>query len=221
MARESFAAHIKKLETELIAMGEMTAAAVSGSMEALKNGNCEAAQQIIKGDEAINKKRLEIEEKAIYLIALQQPVASDLREIIAILYIITDLERIGDYAEGIGKIVLMLKDKPLVKPLEDIPSMAEKAVSMLKDSIKAFIKRDAKAAEAICKKDDQVDELYDKVQDKLLKCMINDPTTVSRATPLIWASHNIERVADRVTNICERTIFLATGSMPEIEVSKY
>jgi phosphate transport system protein len=221
VVREIFAAYIKKLENDVMSMGEMVIAAVTDSVQALKTGDVPTAKRIIKEDDIINKKRLEIEEKCVNLIALQQPVATDLREIIAILYVITDLERIGDYAEGIGKIVIMLGKEPLIKPLVDIPLMAEKAIDMLKKGLKAFVSRDAKAAKAICKEDDEVDRLHELVHLKLLTCMIEDPKTISRATPLIWAGHNLERMADRVTNICERTVYLVTGTMHEIKVSCY
>lgn len=221
MVREGFAGYIKKLENEVMGMGEMVIAAIDRSVRALKAGDILEAKRIIEEDNLINKKRLDIEEECINLIALQQPVASNLREIVAILYVITDLERIGDYAEGIGKIVIMLGSEPLIKPLVDIQLMTVKAINMLKKSLEAFVNRDAKTAEAICNEDDEVDKLYDQVHRELLTCMIEDPTTISRATPLIWASHNIERVADRVTNICERAVYLATGSMHEINVSRY
>jgi phosphate transport system protein len=126
----------------------------------------------------------------------------------------------GDYAEGIAKIVVLLGTEPLVKPLQNIPKMAELAVGMLDRSIESFVKRDAKTAAAICNEDDAVDNLYDKTYKELIDCMIADPKTVTRATHLIWAAHNIERIADRVTNICERIVFLVTGSM-QINVSKY
>ncbi len=221
MVRESFAKHIRELEKEVMSMGEMVITAVNRSVEALKTQNIDEAKQIIKDDKLINKGRWQIEERCINLIALQQPVAVDLREIVAVLYIITDLERIGDYAEGIGKIVVMLGDEPLLKPLEDIPLMAEKAVSMFRRALEAFINRDAKTAEAICNEDDEVDRLHEKVYHELLAFMIENPKVISRATPLIWASHNLERIADRVTNICERTVYLATGTMREINVSRY
>ncbi|MCX5638892.1 MAG: phosphate signaling complex protein PhoU, partial [Planctomycetota bacterium] len=155
------------------------------------------------------------------LIATQQPVASDLREILAILCIVTDLERMGDYAEGIGKIVVMHGSEPLLKPLVDIPRMADKAVGMLRKSLDAFLRRDAQAAMAINSEDDQVDLLYEQVSGELLTCMIKNPQTISRATYLIWAAHNLERFADHVTNICERIIFLVTGTMTEVNVSRY
>ena len=155
------------------------------------------------------------------LIALQQPVASDLREIISVLNIITELERMGDYAEGIAKIVLMIGNEPLVKPLIDIPRMCDKAIDMLQRSIDAFLRSDAAAAKAICAEDDEVDVLNDQVYHELLCYMIEDPRTISRATSLIWASHNLERIADRVTNICERIVFLAGGTMKDFKVSSY
>ncbi len=221
MIRESFAKHIKALETEITDMSELVISAVNHSVETLKKQDVAEAEKIIAADSLINKKRWEIEERCINLIALQQPVATDLREIIAVLSIITDLERMGDYAEGIAKIVVMLGKEPLVKPLVDIPEMAKLAIAMLKKSMEAFVKRDAEAAKAICNEDDNVDRLYDQVYDDLLKCMIEDPRTISRATPLIWAAHNLERIADRVTNICERIAYLSTGTMQEINVSKY
>jgi len=221
MIRESFSGRMRELEKEVVNMGDMVIAATSRSVEALKARNIDDAMKIIADDLLINKKRWDIEERCIKLIALQQPVASDLREIIAVLNIITDLERMGDYAEGIAKIVVMLGTEPLVKPLVDIPRMEEKATSMLKRSLDAFVKRDAEAAKAICNEDDDVDMLYDQVYRELLTYMIGDPKTISRATPLIWAAHNLERIADRVTNICERIVFLVTGSMQEINVSRY
>jgi len=219
--RKSFEEHIKGLTEDVVAMSEMVAAATSRSVKALEDRDVDEAKRIINDDLLVNKKRWQIEEKCINLIALQQPVATDLREIIAVLSIITDLERMGDYAEGIAKIVTMLGGEPLVRPLMFMPQMAEKANSMLKRSMQAFVNRDAKTANAICDEDDEVDKLYDQAYHDLLMLMIKDPTLVSKATPLIWASHNLERIADRVTNICERIVFLATGAMPQANVSKY
>jgi phosphate transport system protein len=219
--RESFEKHIKKLNEDVVVMSEMVAAATSRSVKALQNRDVKEAEQIIKDDLLINKKRWEIEEDCINLIALQQPVASDLREIIAVLSVITDLERMGDYAEGIARIVIMLGNEPLIRPLIFMPKMAEKANSMLERSIQAFIKRDAGTAQAICNEDDEVDKLYDQAYHDLLMRMIKDPGVIPKATPLIWATHNLERIADRVTNICERVVFLVTGAMPQVNVSKY
>lgn len=221
MARKNFAEHIKDMEREVAKMGDLVADAVSNSVAALGHRDVAAAKKIIAGDAAINKMRGEIEERCVTLIATQQPVATDLREIIAIMFIITDLERMGDYAEGIAKIVVMHDQEELLKPLNNIPRMADKAVGMLKRSIEAFNKRDARAAAAICNEDDEVDALYDHTYHELLTYMIKDPTTITRATWLIWAAHNLERIADRVTNICERTAYLVTGDLQAINVSKY
>jgi phosphate transport system protein len=221
MLREGFAEHIKQLEKDITDMSEMVIAAINRSIEALKARNVDEARRIIDDDALINKKRWDIEEKCIHLIATQQPVASDLREIIAVLSIATELERMGDYAEGIGKIVVMHGTEPPIKPLVDIPRMAEIGVDMLRRSIDAFLKRDAKAAEAICIEDDKVDLLHEQVYRVILSYMIENPRVITRATYLIWAAHNLERIADRVTNICERIVFLATGSMQEVNVSRY
>ena len=148
-------------------------------------------------------------------------MASDLRIIVAVLNIITELERIGDHAEGIAKIAIMIGDEPPLKPLIDIPRMAEQTVDMLRRSLDAFINRDAEAARQISAEDDTVDQLYDQVFRELLTFMVEDPKTITRATRLIWVAHNLERSADRVTNICERVVFVVTGKMEEIGASKY
>lgn len=219
--RESFAKHVMDLNKDVVNMSEMVIKATNRSIKALADSNIEEARKIINDDLLINNKRWQIEENCINLIALQQPVATDLREIIAVLNIITELERMGDYAEGIARIVIMLGGEPLLRPLIYMPKMAEKANSMLKMSMQALVNRDAKTANAIIAEDDEVDKLYDAAYHDLLMRMIKDPNVVSKATPLIWALHNLERIADRVTNICERIIFLATGAMPQVKVSTY
>ncbi len=222
MIRRDFAKHKKEIEQDVTDMGQMVITAINRSVEALKMRNVTEAEKVIADDDLINKKRWEIEEKCIDLIATQQPVASDLREIVAILSIITELERIGDYAEGIGKIVLLHGHEPLVKALVDIPRMAQKSVAMLRGALDAFVNRDAKAAAAVCAEDDEVDLLHEQVYRVLVSHMIEDPKTITRATYLIWAAHNLERTADRVTNICERIIYLVTGKMSEdVSVSRY
>ena len=219
--REAFQESMRELEQLLIGMGEMVIRALNRSVESLKSRDLDEAKRIISDDFLINKKRWEIEEKCINLIATQQPVATDLREIIALLNIISDLERMGDHAEGIARIVIMLGTEPLVKPLIDIPRMAEKTTDMIKRSLEAFVKRDAETAKMICNEDDEIDNLYNQVYHKLLALMIEDPKVITRATYLIWTAHNLERIADRATNICERIVFLVTGTMEEINVSKY
>jgi phosphate transport system protein len=148
-------------------------------------------------------------------------MASDLRIIVSVLFVTSELERIGDHAEGIASIALMIGDEPPLKPLIDIPRMAEKTKDMLRRSLAAFVNRDAEAARQIVVEDDEVDGLYDQVFRELLTFMAEDPKTITRATRLLWVGHNLERSADRVTNICERTVFIVTGKMEEIGASKY
>jgi phosphate transport system protein len=220
--RENFRKHIKDLETRVVSLGKAVETAIQASMKALMERDMEMAQKIIHDDDLINRQRWEIEENCVNLIAMQQPVASDLREIIAIMNIITDLERMGDHAEGLAKIVLLFGKENPVEAFTHLPVMADKAVGMLRKSIDAFIRRDAKAAEAICVLDDEVDDLNDKVYHKMIQCMISQPQTVTRATYQIWAARNLERIADHVTNICERIVYLATGSMNKLpNTSKY
>jgi phosphate transport system protein len=219
--RKSFQEELKEIEKEMIDMGQMVSEAVIRSTQSLKDLNVDEAKKIIAGDLLIDQKRWDIEEKGLQLIARQQPVATDLRSIIAILSITTDLERMGDYCEGTAKIAILHGEEPLLKPLIDIPRMADKARDMLKRSLEAFVDRDEKRARAICDEDDEVDQLYDQIYRELISFMVEDPKTITRATYLIWAAHNLERIADRVTNICERTVFLVTGKMEEINVSKY
>jgi phosphate transport system protein len=191
------------------------------SIDALKTRNLELAKQIIADDKKVNQKRFEIEEKCVQLIATQQPMASDLRILVAVLNLITELERIGDHAEGIAKIAILIGDEPPLKPLIDVPRMAELMVDMLNRSLDAFINRDAETAKKIALEDDAVDQLYDQTFRELLTFMMEDPRTITRATRLIWVAHNLERSADRVTNICERVVFVVTGKMEEIGASKY
>jgi phosphate transport system protein len=194
-------------------MGSMVEKQVERAIAALQQLDHESARQVIAGDDEIDHKRYEIEEVTITLIATQQPMASDLRALVAVLSIIVDLERMGDYAEGTAKIVLKHEDQPLLMPLLGIPIMAGLAEGMLHRSLAAFVARDADAARLIIEEDDEIDRLYNQVYRELLTYMINDPRTIDRATWLLWVAHNVERIADRVTNICDRTVFLVTGHM--------
>jgi phosphate transport system protein len=219
--RAEFHTKLQQIQNDLLAMGSMAEKAILNSVKALKERDLETAQRIITEDMRINEKRFEIEERCVELIATQQPMASDLRAIVSMLSVASELERIGDHAEGIAKIVVMVGDEPPLKPLVDLPRMAEKTADMLQRSLEAFVKRDAAAARKIAAEDDEVDELYDQVFRELLSFMAEDPKTITPATRLVWVAHNLERSADRVTNICERIVFLVTGKMEEIEVSKY
>jgi phosphate transport system protein len=219
--RTTFHKKLREIQDEVLVMGSMVGKAILRSIDALKNRDLELAHQIIADDLKVNQKRFEIEEKCVELIATQQPMASDLRIIIAILNITTEIERIGDYAMGIARIVIMIGDEPPLKPLIDIPRMAEQTVDMLRRSLDALINRDVEAAKKIATEDDLVDHLYDQVFRELLTFMAEDPRTITRASRLIWVAHNLERAADRVTNICERIVFIVTGKMEEIGASKY
>lgn len=219
--RTTFHKRLREIQDDVLIMGSMVEKAISRSIDALKKRDIDMAQKIIIDDHKINEKRFDIEERCIQLIATQQPMASDLRIIIGVLNIITELERIGDYAEGTAKIVLMMGDEPPLKPLIDIPRMAEKTIEMLRRSLDAFVNHNAELARQIVAEDDEVDGLYEQVFRELLTFMAEDPGTITRATRLIWVAHNLERSADRVTNVCERIVFMVTGKMEEIGASKY
>jgi phosphate transport system protein len=175
---------------------------------------------LIAQDHRINERRFAIEDEALVLIATQQPIATDLRAIAAVLDIAHELERIGDYAKGIAKINTMIGEEPLVKPLVDIPAMAVKAQSMLHRSLQAFVERDADMARAIPAEDDQVDNLYNQVYRELVTHLLEDPGAIEGANYLLWVAHNLERSADRVTNICERVVFTVTGEMVELDIKE-
>lgn len=221
MTREHFMQQLQELRDDIVAMASMVDKAIARSTDALKRQDIELAQDVIRADQEINKIRWATEEKALLLIATQAPMASDLRTIASAIHIATELERMGDHAAGNAKIVLMTADEPLLKPLVDIPRMSDAARAMLADSITAFIEGDAEAARAIVARDDEVDNLYNQVYRELLTFMITDPSTINRATHLLWAAHNIERIADRVTNICERIIFSVTGQFEEVNVKDF
>lgn len=221
MPREHYQQELARVQEEMLVMASMVDRALQRAVEALRTRNTRQAEEVVNDDFKINQQRYGIEERCLLLIATQQPLASDLRQIAAILSIITDLERMGDHAEGIGKITIIIGDEPPLKPLVDIPRMDEMCRSMLRRSMDAFVQRDAATAKQIAAEDDDVDSLYEQIYRELLTFMMADPSTINRATHLLWVAHNLERIADRVTNICERVVFLVTGRMEEINVSKY
>ena len=218
MVRKAFEEALQNLQDEVLVLSSMVEQALVNSVEILKRQDLEAAQQLIANDRFINEKRFAIENECLVLIATQQPMASDLRTLAAILEIITELERIGDYAKGIAKICSMIGKQPLLKPLIDVPRMAAKATAMLHRALDAFVRRDVALARAIPKEDDEVDALYNQIYRELLTFIMADPKTIDQATHLLWVAHNLERAADRVTNICERVIFTVTGEMVEMDV---
>jgi len=218
MPRESFDKELQRLEDEILALGSMVENAIVESVDALKKRDLEESRRLIAYDRRINEKRFAIEAEALAVIAMQQPVAGDLRVLAAVLDIADELERIGDYAKGIAKINLRIGEGPMVKPLIDIPAMAEKARTALHQALEAFVNRDVELARALPREDDEIDDLYNQVYRELMTYVIADPRTIEQANFLLWAAHNRERAADRVTNICERVLFTATGELVEMDV---
>jgi phosphate transport system protein len=218
MPREKFEHDLRRLQDEILGLGAMAESAVSESVQALKLQDFARARSIIEGDRVINERRYAIENEALTLIATQQPMAKDLRTLAAILEIASELERIADYAKGIANIAIMIGSDALIKPLVDLPRMASKANDMLHRSLAAFLSQDVEAARAIPKEDAEVDSLYEKIYRELITYIMADPKAIDQATRLTWVAHNLERVADRVGNICERIVFSITGHGEELDV---
>ncbi|HWR21590.1 MAG TPA: phosphate signaling complex protein PhoU [Verrucomicrobiae bacterium] len=217
MARKEFDQELHDLEKRLQELGLMVEEALVEAVDALKRRDLEKAGQIITADRSVNERRYAIEHETFVLIATQQPMAVDLRTLAAVLEIATELERIGDYAKGIAKITIKMGTEPFVKPLIDIPRMAEKARNMLQRALQAFAGRDTDLARAIPAEDDEMDALYEQIFRELSTHIMVDPKLVDRASYLIWVAHNLERAADRVVNICERVIFMVTGEVVEFD----
>ena len=216
MVRKAFQEQIRELLEDLLEMGQMVADSIDRSVQALAEQNEALAQEVIDFDDEINAVQHDIDEKCLVLIATQQPMASDLRAILAVSNIAAELERIGDYTEGIGRLALKLAGQPLLKPLIDIPRMAEEGRNMLMSSLEAFARQDVAAAQQVGTQDDTVDALYDQVYRELLVFMMQDPRTITQATYLLWIAHNLERIADRTTNIAERVIFMDSGRIVDL-----
>ncbi len=218
MPRQMFDQELQRLQDQVLVLGNMVEKAIDEAVSTLKRRDLEGARRVIAGDQAINRLHLAIEEDVLTVIATQQPMAGDLRTLAAILEIIGELERMGDYAKGIGRISLMIGDVPLIKPLVDIPRMADRAQDMLRRSLTAFVERDVELARAIPREDDELDRLYNQVYRELMDLIVANPTNIDQANHLLWAAHNLERTADRVVNICERVIFTVTGEIMELDV---
>jgi phosphate transport system protein len=214
--RSAFDKELQELRDNVLRLGGMVDAAIGLSIQALKERDQVLAQQIIADDDNINELRFKVEEDCVRLIARQQPAARDLRFIVAAMNIVLDLERMGDHASGIATIVVRMGDEPLLKPLIDLPRMARISREMLQASLDAFLSENAQQAMCIPERDEEVDQLYNQIFRELISYMVEDPRTVTRAMYLLFCAHNVERIADRVTNICERVAFVATGRMEEI-----
>jgi len=219
--KREYQKELKQIQEAVIAMSGMVDNAIARSIEALKKRDLNLAHKVISEDAGINKQRFAIEDQCVLLMENQHIVADDLRFIIAVLNMISELERIGDYAEGIAKVAVLIGDEPPLKPLIDIPRMAEFVSEMIRDSVRSFFTRDVNLAMKVISLDDNVDALNDQIYRELLTFMMVDPKTITRATRLIWVGHNLERAADRTTNICERVVYMVKGKMEELGTSKY
>ncbi|HNS51285.1 MAG TPA: phosphate signaling complex protein PhoU [Anaerolineae bacterium] len=216
MPRQAFEAQLQELLGDLWAMGQAVAEAIDTSVRALREQDEALARAVIEQDDQINAMQHAIDEKCLVLIATQQPLAHDLRTILAASNIAAEMERIGDYAEGTARLALKLVGEPFIKPLVDIPRMAELGRSMLSSALQAFARHDSQAALQIGEEDTAVDDLYNQVYRELLLIMMQDPRTITQATYLIWVAHNLERIADRTTNIAERTVFVDSGRVVDL-----
>jgi phosphate transport system protein len=220
MTRENLMLHIHQIQDEMLVMGSLVEHATIQSIESLKKRDRKLAVEVYNADRVINGKRYAIENSVLILIATQQPLAHDLRLLAALLEVSAEIERMGDYAKGIAKVVVNLGDIEIPVPIKEIEQMANMALSMLHRALGAFINEDAITAKAIPPEDDKVDEIYNKVQRQIVNLMIEKPQIIDHANLLMWVAHNLERMADRVSNICERTIFVTTGELLEIESKK-
>lgn len=217
MPRETLDRHIHRLQDELLLLGSMVEQAVMSAMDALKRRDIAFARRVYRDDININEKRFAIENAIIITMATQQPMAHDLRTLAAFLEICTELERMGDYAKGIAKVVIRLGEYEFPIPMREFEQMAEISISMLHRALSAFVEENASVASQIPLEDDQVDELYEQVYRMIVSSMISNPEVIDHSNLLLWVDHNLERLADRVTNICERTVFVATGELLEFE----
>jgi phosphate transport system protein len=220
MSRKLFAQKIQNIKDEVLLLGSMVEDAVIKSVQSLKTRNIKQAKQIYQHDIELNDKRFSIENAILIVIATQQPMARDLRQLASMLDVISELERMGDYAKGIAKVAVKLENVDLKIPIREIETMAELSVSMLHNALTAFINEDASTASKIPYDDDQVDRLYEDIYHQAVDLMMSDPKNVDNANLIMWVGHNLERLADRVTNICERTVFIATGELMELEVDE-
>jgi phosphate transport system protein len=208
-----FEEEITNLKKLLLEMAGSVEEMIAKSIKALKENNMILAEEVIKSDDKINKMEIEIDKLCIKILALYHPEAEDLRTVTMIMKINNDLERIGDHAVNISEKAIYLADKPPVKPLIDIPKMAEKAMEMLRESLDSFVNKNEELAVQVCKKDDEVDLLETQVIRELITYMIADPTVIDRAIYLILLARDLERVADLTTNIAEDTFYIASGKV--------
>lgn len=218
MPRDHFDQELRDLQNDVVRMGSMVEKMVLRAVTALRDRNVPLAEQVISDDDHVDTLAYAIEDTVMVLISTQQPVATDLRLLAAALVIVQELERMGDHAEGIAKLSRRLSKEPALKPLIDIPRMAEEAVKMLHLALQAYVERDRRLAARVWAMDDVIDGLYNQVYRELLTFMMDDPQTIQRATHLLHVAHDLERIGDRVTNICERISYIVTGDAKYVHV---
>lgn len=216
MPRETLDREIRELKDDILTLGSMVEKNIADSMTALKTRNVKLSHEVFLSDQKVNRKRFDIESAALLVIATQQPMAHDLRLLAAVLEVAGELERMGDYAKGNAKITSLLENTLFEAPILELEAMSEVVLSMLHRAIVAFNKEDEKSAREIPEEDEKVDEMYKDVYRKLIQLMIKSPEKIDHANYYMWAAHNLERTADRVSNICERTIFVVTGELLEV-----
>lgn len=217
-ARSALDRELSEIRDHLMRMESLVDTAIERAVRAFTERDVALARQVIQEDMAINDLRFQIEEECLALIATQQPAAGDLRAIIAMMNILVDLERMGDHAAGIAKMVLRMSGEARLKPLSDLPRMAAVCREMLRQSFDAFLARDPELARQAAQRDDEIDQFYQQIFRIVLSYMLEDPKMITQATYMLWAAHNLERIGDRVTNISERVIFMTTGQMKELNV---
>jgi phosphate transport system protein len=215
--RTTFDREFGLINDDILTMSQLVEAAIERAMNALMDRDTNLAREVITGDAQVNQLRFKIEEACLALIATQQPAARDLRAVMTASFMVVEIERIADYAAGIGKTVLLMEEEPLLKTIKKIPRMGNLAREMFRECIQAYVQRDTEWARRIANQDEEMDQLYHSVFEKLVETMSKKPEMVTRATYLMWCAHNLERIADRVTNIAERIIFITTGDLQEFK----
>lgn len=216
MTRTGFDIALKELHNDLLRMGSIVEKQIHQCIESLVNKDVELADNIIKNDDLVDELQKEIENKCIRLIAKEQPLAIDLRTIFTTTKLVTDLERMADYAVDIAKITKRLKNEKYVKELIDIPKMSEIVKDMIRSALDAYVAADVDRAYEVCKMDDEIDSLYKNVFTEMLTIMANNKQNVNQITQLLFVCKYLERVGDHVTNICEWTIYLVTGELKDL-----
>jgi phosphate transport system protein len=209
---------LRAVQDDLLRLGGLIDTAIANALKALAERDASLAKQIIADDAQVNDLRFQIEEACFVAIATQQPAARDLRALVAAMNIVSDMERMADHAAGIAEIVVRMGAEPLLKPLIDMPRMAEECRDMLRQALDAYVKYDVDLARAVAERDDTIDSLYKQIFRELLSFMVEDPRTTTRALYLLFAAHNLERIGDHITNVAERVIFMASGEMKELNV---